>query len=220
MKIIPTLLCAFALVGTSAIRAQEASPGDMGKLSPAATAAPDDTSKKTGTAKRGPTEITATKEASFDGKQRMAVFLGDVRIDDPEFTLKAEKLTVYMKKQAPAAPDEKGKPGASAVAAKAGGGGLDRAIAEGNVVIEKMQPDGTGGQPVRYVGKAAKVEYNAATGDAILSGWPRVLQGINMHVATESSTVMYLNREGRMRTQGGSKTTIVDPGPGNPLEHK
>jgi lipopolysaccharide export system protein LptA len=219
MKKIPTLLCALALAGASAALAQVAAPGDTGKLSPAATAATDDTTKKTDAVKRGPTKITSTKEASFDGKLRTAIFLGDVHIDDPEFTLTSDKLTVYMKKQTPAVAGEKPKPGASPAVAS-GGGGLDRAIAEGNVVIEKMQPDGGGGQPIRYVGKAAKVEYFAVTGDAVLSGWPQVLQGINMHVATEATTVMYLNREGRMRTEGRSETTIVDPGPGNPLEHK
>lgn len=226
MKKFHPLLCAFALVCAGGLRAQESKAEDTGKLSPAAVS--EDTQKKSPDAKptavkRGPTEITATKEASFDGKQRMAVFLGNVRIEDPEFTLSAEKLTVYMKKQnAPSDPktDPKSKPGANPLMAKSGGGGLEKAVAEGNVVIEKIQPDSGGGQPVRYVGKAARVEYNAATGDAILSGWPRVQQGINMHVATEESTVMYLNREGRMRTQGSSKTTIVDPGPGNPLEQK
>jgi lipopolysaccharide export system protein LptA len=219
MKKFPTLVCVLALACACAGRAQEPKAGDTGKLSPAA----DDGEKKSpavkpAAGKRGPTEITATKEASFDSKLRMAVFLGNVRIDDPEFTLTSEKLTVYMKKQT-LAPDPKAAPGPGPAAAN-GGGGLEKAIAEGNVVINKIQPDGGGGDPVRYIGKAAKVEYNANTGDAILSGWPQVQQGINMHVSTEASTVMYLNREGRMRSQGGTQTTIVDPGPGNPLEHK
>lgn len=219
MKKFPTLLCAIALLHACGVAAQEPKPSDTGKLSPAVEEAEKKSADAKPAEKRGPTEITATKEASFNAKQRTAVFLGNVQIDDPEFKLNAEKLTVYMKKQTPSS-DPKAKAGANPVMEKTGGGGLEKAVAEGNVVIEKMQPDGNGGQPVRYTGKAARVEYNAATGDAILSGWPRVQQGINMHVATEQSTVMYLNREGRMRTEGGSRTTIVDPGPGNPLEQK
>lgn len=185
--------------------------------------------------KKMPTEITATQEATLDAKARMAVFLGAVHIKDAQFTLDADKLTVYFKKPpqpdgaktwegkgaATKTPDHKtgATPGATPGLPQ-GGGGLEKAIAEGDVVIVKDQPDANGGAPVHYVGKAAKVEYNAVTGDAILSGWPQVQQGINMHAATAESTVMYLNREGRMRTEGGSKTVITDPGPDKKSEVK
>src|SRR5450631_2407648 len=91
-----TLFLVLGIAGFCTVRAQEAQSQDgMGKLS--AAAATEATAKKTPDGKpapaekRGPTEITATKEASFDGKQRVAVFLGDVRVQDSEFTLNAER---------------------------------------------------------------------------------------------------------------------------------
>ena len=65
---------------------------------------------------QGPTEITATQEAQFDTKTRSGVFIGNVKVVDPQFTLTSNRLTVHLNK------DEDG-------------GGLNEAEAQGNVVI-------------------------------------------------------------------------------------
>ena len=65
---------------------------------------------------QGPTEITATQEAEFDTKTRSGVFIGNVKVVDPQFTLTSNRLTVHLNK------DEDG-------------GGLNQAEAQGNVVI-------------------------------------------------------------------------------------
>src|SRR6202030_1878159 len=65
---------------------------------------------------KGPTEITATQEAQFDTKTRTGVFIGNVKVVDPQFTLTSDRLTVHLNR------DEDG-------------GGLNDALAEGNVVI-------------------------------------------------------------------------------------
>ena len=65
---------------------------------------------------KGPTEITATQEAQFDTKTRIGVFIGNVKVVDPQFTLTSDRLTVHLNK------DEEG-------------GGLNDAEAAGNVVI-------------------------------------------------------------------------------------
>ncbi len=172
--------------------------------------------------RKGPTEITA-REASFDQRTRQAVFLGKVEVKDPEFNITCDKLTAVLKaekvggKSGPDAPVPKATPappppanGAPAPK-KDKAGGLEKAIAEGSVVIvqEKTEGDGT---VSRSVGKAKRAEFESTTGDMILIGWPSVQQGINTVVATEEGTVMTLNREGRMKAVGMTKTIIQDSG--------
>ena len=139
-----------------------------------------------------PTEITASIETTFDERTRTAVFVGDVMVKDSQFTLTCEKLTAVLRKG-------KEKEGS--------GGGLERAVAEGKVVIVQEKPDEKG-KMVRYMGKAARVEYDAESGDVTLTGWPQIQQGINTQVATEEGTRMILNKNGRLKTIGGSKTVI------------
>ena len=158
------------------------------------------------------TEITSTTEASFDQQTRQAVFIGNVRIRHPQFTLNAQKLTAFLKKEATGAHPKSTaeSPVKTPDLPGAGEGGIEKVIAEGGVVIIQDKPATEGAAATRYVAKAARAEYDAATGNVTLSGWPQVSQGINMQVATESSTVMILNKDGKMTTTGGSKTVIQD----------
>jgi lipopolysaccharide export system protein LptA len=161
-----------------------------------------------------PTEITSTNGVSYENQTRTAVFTGDVHVKHPQFTLAASKLTAILKKDAA---KTEAKPAQPASPVKTpdlpgGGGGLEKVIAEGNVVIIQDKPATNGSAPTRYVAKAARAEYDSATGNVTLIGWPQVAQGINMQVATEESTVMILNRDGKMITSGGSKTIIQDTG--------
>jgi lipopolysaccharide transport protein LptA len=134
-------------------------------------------------------EITASKEVSFDSAGKVAVFLGDVEVKDPQFDLKANRLTIYLAKE---------------------GGGLDRAEADGSVVIVSKRAGDAGSSGAASRGKAHKAVYDAKTGDITLIGWPQVQQGINLHVASEETTRMVLNRDGRMKTYGRSRTIIRD----------
>lgn len=154
-----------------------------------------------------PTEITASKETTFDEKTRKAVFVGDVTVKDAQFQLTCGKLTAYLRR---------GSSGEGGQAKVPQGGGLDRAVAEGDVVIVQEKVDDKG-EVTRYVGKARKAEYDATTGNVTLSGWPQIQQGINTQVATEEGTVMILNQKGALQTRGPSKTVISDssgPAPG------
>ncbi len=187
-----------------------------------------------------PTEITASKETTFNEQTRIAVFTGDVKVNDPQFNLTADKLTAYLKKPAPE-PDKKTarkNKEAAAAAAAAGaspipvkdpkaaspakadanngpGSGLERAVAEGNVIITQDKVD-ENGQVTHYIGKGAKADYNATTGDMVLTGWPQIQQGVNNQVATEEGTVMIMNRNGQLKTYGASKTVIQDQSEMNP----
>jgi len=134
------------------------------------------------------TEITATKEAMFDNAANVAEFLGSVVVRDPQFTLTCDKLRVTLSK------DRKG---------------MEVAEATGNVIIIQENKDSSG-RTTKAIGRAGVATYTPATGEIKLRIWPSVQQGINNQVATEESTVMVLNRDGRSTTTGGSKTMISD----------
>jgi len=170
---------------------------------------------------KGPTEIVAL-EATFDQKAHLAIFIGEVVVTDPEFTVQGDKLTAYLKR------DDKPTDGAAPNAAAPGpttsadkekksgkGGGLERAVAEADpgrivtVTQEKVEIDGS---TSRSIGHGKKVVYDSITGDITLYGKPDVLQGINSCVATEEGTIMVLNRDGKMRVTGAHKTVIKDQG--------
>ena len=132
------------------------------------------------------TEITAQKDATFDEKENKAVFKGDVRVKDPAFLLSCDTLTVHLVKERNA---------------------IDRAVAEGNVVIVQQteNPSEKGA-----IGKSSQAIYVPSKGEVTLIGWPEVQQGINRHIATDQGTRMILNSNGRATTEGASKTVITD----------
>lgn len=170
---------------------------------------------------KGPTEITAKDEAQFDMHSRSGVFIGNVKVVDPQFTMTADRLTVHLNKQED-------------------GGGLEEAEAEGNVFIVHLNPpktqDGSAGQPnsgqqtskpaavagqtaqqpVRSTGKAQRAIYQAKDGSVTLLGWPEVTQGGDTQIATDPDVKMILYRDGRMRTFGSTRTVIqekIEPTP-------
>ena len=174
---------------------------------PDATAGSTEILKKS----KGPTEITAEK-ATFDNRRHLAIFTGNVVVNDPEFYLTCDKLTAYLKSGPP--PDGAAKTAApkAATEAKPGTqkkGGLDRAVAEGNVNIvqEKLEADG---KTSRSTAKAKTADYNAQTGDIILKGRPIVHQGMNQCEATSDATIMTLNRDRNMSVDGPNKTIISE----------
>ena len=165
---------------------------------------------------KGPTEITAL-EATFDQKANVAVFSGDVIVKDPEFNVMCDKLTAQLKseKKKPAGGGPAAvNPPAGDAAPKKKSGGLEKAIAESTsdrrvVITQEKVEDGN---TTMSIGKADRATYDVATGDIVLTGTPEVQQGINLVLATSADTVMTLNRDGRMRATGATKTVIKDKG--------
>ena len=139
------------------------------------------------------TEITATKEASYDNTTSIAEFSGRVVVRDPQFTLTCDHLKVVLSKNRK---------------------GMELAEATGNVVIVQENTDSKG-QASKAIGRAGVATYVPETGEVTLKIWPSVQQGINNQVATEEGTVMILNRKGKSQTRGGSKTLISDSGEGS-----
>ncbi|HWB59951.1 MAG TPA: hypothetical protein VG733_10685, partial [Chthoniobacteraceae bacterium] len=102
---------------------------------------------------------------------------------------------------------------ASPAPARDATGGIEKVVAEGNVTIDSDRPDPNGGATVHYSGKGTKVDYNPATGEMVLSGMPELQKDMDELVATDESTVIFLNRDGMMDAKGPHKIKIVDPGP-------
>ena len=158
------------------------------------------------------TEITCTGETTFDAKAGMAVFIKEVKVNDPQFALSADKLTAYLKKAAKEAVKSSAAPSPTPAAkpddAASPASGLERAVAEGNVVITQDKVDEKTGEVTHYIGKGARADYNATTGEMTLSGWPQIQQGLNNQVATEEGTVMKMDKDGHLTTKGPSMTVI------------
>jgi lipopolysaccharide export system protein LptA len=194
-------------------------------------------SEKAEQAPQGPT-IIDSDNMDYDEKSRVAIFTGDnygVFVKDPQFTVNCDKLTAYMRKSAgssapgtpgagkgkaaaKAPPSAKASPAGKASAADAAAAktsGLQRALAEGSadqpVVIVQEKPAANGEEAQHNVGIAEKADYNADTGDVVLTGWPRVSQGINTQIATSKDTIMTMNRDGHtMKTKGPSRSIIQE----------
>jgi lipopolysaccharide transport protein LptA len=127
-------------------------------------------------------------EASFDTEKRIGTFTGHVRVFDPRFNIQSDKLTVFIHKEE--------------------GEGLERAIAEGHVGVVRDKPDPKGGPPSKAVGLSDKAVYTSSDGNVVLTGSPRVQQGLDTHIATSPDTVMVLNQDGHLTTHGPSRTEI------------
>jgi lipopolysaccharide export system protein LptA len=191
----------------SAVKAGQANP----KQTPAAPDSQTKTNDLFGSEgkdrPKGPTDVRCTQEAQFDSKTRSGVFIGNVKVIDPQFTLTADRLSVRLSKEQD-------------------GGGLEEAQAEGNVIIVHVnqpktsadQPQGQAAatpgaqaqQPVTSTGKAERAVYDAKDGSVTLTGWPQVTQGVNTQVATAPGVKMVLYKDGRMQTYGSTRTLIQD----------
>ena len=136
------------------------------------------------------TEITATKQATFDNAASVAEFEGKVVVRDPQFTLFCDRLKVSLAE---------------------GRKGIKVAEAIGNVTIVQENTDAAG-QKIKSIGRAGKAVFEPSSGRVTLTLWPQVQHGINNQDGTEEGTVMVLNRDGKSTTTGSSKTMIVDAG--------
>ena len=156
----------------------------------------------------GATEITA-REATFDNRTHEATFTGDVIVTDPEFGLSCEKLDVYLKKpvEKPIG-DPKPKDDAES------GGGIDRAIAEVNVIItmDKLDADK---KKKRYIGRAKKAVFDNTSGILTLTGWPQIAESVSgslskQIVSREENCVIVIDRAGKIDVKGIHTSTLKE----------
>ncbi len=165
---------------------------------------------------KGPTEITA-REATFDSRIHLGTFTDDVLVRDPEFGLSCDKLTVNMKKPpTDSAAKPEVKPEVKPKAPGESSSGIEKAIAEGNVIITQDKPDATG-KLQRYIGKAKRAVFDNTTGTLTLYGWPQISQTIGgslskQILSREESCVITLNRAGKIDVKGYHTSTLQDAG--------
>lgn len=194
MKKMILMAAAVALLPLSTSLSQEENSGVT--MSPEAGATPakrkNDSSPLGALQKDRPkgakTEIMSEQEATFDNETSVATFVGKVVVKDPQFNLFCDKLTVYLNKERK---------------------GIERAEAEGNVVIVQ-ENENEKKEVVKSVGRGGKAIFTPDTGDVELRESPSIQQGINNHISTDPGTIMILNREGRLKTNGPSRTVIID----------
>lgn len=168
---------------------------------------------------RRATEIVAQGGLAYDPLESRAVFSGSVQVTHPVFDLTCETLTAFLNRskvgRGGETPEGVGAAASEPAGLPAGGKGfsapsaLERAVAEGRVVITQEKKNEKG-ELERSVGRAQRVVYESATGNITLSGWPRVEQKQNLIVALEESTVMVLNKTGKVEVRGQSKTVLRD----------
>lgn len=182
------LFCVFAFSLTSAsAQIKPANNASLGKES-----VNDPLGKGKDRPANAETIITSREQTTFDNKTGEAEFIGSVVVKDPQFTLTADRLKVFLNGERK---------------------GLQRVEALGNVVIRQENKDSKG-ENVVSVARAGKAIFYPDTGDVDLAEWPQVTQGINTHVSTEAGTRMILNRAGKINTVGSSRTLIIDNGEG------
>lgn len=194
--------------------------------SPDATPPTDDDPAKAGQTE---TDIDATTSASFNSKDRIAVFSGNVRVKDPRFELACDELTVYLNK---GSTSDVAVPGASATPAPLKpapaapgaaptpapqGGGIDHAVAKGHVIIiQRKAATKPGEEDKLSIGRGGLGTFDNKTGDMVLKDWPNLEQNGSSLVATAQGTVMTIHRDSSMNTVGPSKTVLIQKkGSGN-----
>ena len=156
------------------------------------------------------TTITAQKRLLLDSQGKEATFWGDVKVVDSRFSLACEKLTVFFRDTSGLSKpveDREVREGKAGKEAGHGEGGLEKAVAEGDVIIFQEKTNERG-EVERSVGRAQKAVYDTKTGNIALSGWPQVEQKQNTIVAMEEGTVILLNQKGTMEVLGHSKSVL------------
>ena len=155
------------------------------------------------------TKIIA-EQAEFDANTNLVTFEDNVELDHPEFDLTCDILEAELKKQ-------EGADGNNAVAPTqaAASGGIERAIASGYVVIEKLTPDGD-----TQVAKARRAVYESSTGNVVLMIFPQMQDGQNLIKGTSEATRIFLRPNGKYTVERPAEITLVTPGDSNPLKLK
>ncbi len=153
----------------------------------------------------GDTTISCDGGMYFDADQGLFVYLKNVRVNDPRFTLSgANELKIYLAKkpedQKTKPADSKPKDDQAGLGIGANFGDVERIIATGAVRIlqKETQP---GKAPVEASG--AIFTYRPDTGQIVLSGgYPWVKQGANFMRAKEPNLILRIQKSGSFVTEG------------------
>lgn len=138
----------------------------------------------------------------FDADAGVFVYLKNVKVNDPRFTLSgANELKILLaKKPADATPKPAGKDPQPSLGIGAKFGDVERIIATGAVRILQKQVE-PGKQPVEASG--AIFSYHPESGEILLSGgYPWVKTGPNFMRAKEPNLTLRIQKSGSFTTEG------------------
>jgi lipopolysaccharide export system protein LptA len=137
----------------------------------------------------------------FDADTGVFVYLKNVRVADPRFSLNgANELKIFLAKkpEEPSADKSEDKKPGMALGAKFGD--VERIVATGAVRILQKQPE-AGKEPVEASG--AIFTYHTGTGEIVLTGgYPWVKQGTSFMRANEPNLSLRIHKNGSFVTEG------------------
>lgn len=142
----------------------------------------------------------------FDAEAGILVYLKNVRVSDPRFTLDGvdELKIIFAKKTEPEKTETKPEKEGPASGFAAGVGEVERIIATGRVLFKQRQPQ-EGKPPVEASG--ALFNYDVTKGEIILSGgYPWVRQGGYYARALQPNLNLRIRRDGSFVTEGNWDT--------------
>lgn len=164
-------------------------------------------------ATKGQILITAQKSAFFDANEGYGIYTGNVKARHPQMYIECEELEIWMAKQDGGAH----KPKAASPVAKDTdilapakkstdqGSPIEKADARGPMVtVEKISEDGE-----LQIGRCKHLIHDGKTGITTLYDWPQVQVGNQLHKSTEPGCVMTIDKNGKLTTQGGNETIIL-----------
>ncbi len=161
------------------------------------------------------TRISCDGGMYFDADEGVFVYLKNVKVDHPEFTLTAgSELKIFLAKKTEEPAKNAGSPTADASAKKEGSfakfGEVDRIVATGAPHMKQKKVKGVE-EPVEARG--AIFSYNVKSGQAIISGgYPWFVRGANAMRAMEPDLSVRVDKAGNAATDGKWEMFVhIDP---------
>lgn len=160
------------------------------------------------------TNATCDEGVYFDAEQGMLVFMKNVSIKNPRFSLDCTgPLKIYLEADASQKPEKEVKPKEKADSESKvvlpGGGNFNfndmkKAAASGNVVLHFTNDEGK-----IFTAKADQLTYNAKTGEVILTGnYPSISDGNNTMTSRAKNGFIRVYENGNVYFSNGANTTI------------
>lgn len=153
--------------------------------------------------KPGPQDTVVTCDGGmyFDADDGVFVYLRNVRVNDPRFSLTgANELKIFLEKTAATAPEKPAKKDQPGLGLGAKFGAVDRIVASGAVRLVQKETE-AGKDPVEASG--AIFTYHPKTGQIILSGgYPWVKQGPTFMRAEQPNLNLRILKSGSFVTEG------------------
>lgn len=156
-----------------------------------------------------PTTIVSDS-MDIDFQKNIAVFTGNVFVDDPQMTIKCHKMTIYLREKEKT--EDKGKPvkteksaGDSLAGLAPGGSGkdLDKIVCIGNVIIIRKVVDTTEQQRGEQRAEAGQAVYDVTAGTIVLTeDSPKISRGKDD--LSGSKITMWLESE-RMKVESNDR---------------